>query len=285
MNYRQQVSFRYAWAAAALLLLVPTIGARTVAKTRHMGKQADGKGSWTSCSDVPARPPTPLALNAHYDGSKHSLTLTGNVAQAVGVFGAAFAECFMDDADENKPPRTDYNQYHDTTLSYAVIRIRPVAQAHRMSDALLARNTGYIVADFNVRAVIKPRSFASRPLGVVSEDHSALLWHGRDDLGTPYSALIDLRNFPATSEVTSLADVHIVASGGWIERPRTDKLTAAFARFTDPVRHSGRHRTPRRGPSMLEDELTIGHLFPVSVSTAWVSCDPGCCGVMDMLVF
>ena len=281
---------RHVCATLGLLLLAVTIGARPAPKNQHMGKQADGNGGWKSCQDVSARPPTPVPLTAHYDVASRALTLSGSVQQAAGVFSAAFTECFMDDVDQNRPPKSDYNQYHDTTLGYAVIRIRPAAQTHRMNDKLLKdNNTGYIVADFNVRAVLNAGTFASRPLGAVSEDHSAVLWHGRDDSGSLYSAIIDLKNFPATSQATSLSDVRIIASGGWVERPSTDKRTAAFARFIDPARHGVQHhehhRTPRRGPSMIDDERTIGQRRPTSFQTAWVSCDPGCCGSMDMLVF
>lgn len=285
MPVRNAVIYAPRHVAIVVLILLPTIGARPAAKDRHMGKQADGKGDWKDCRDVPAREPKPIKLGARYDKERNVVTISADLDRVAAVYGAAFAECFMDDADENRPPASDYNQSHDTTLAYAVVRVRPTAEAFRMKDATLPRGSGYFVADYNVRVILKADVFKSRRLGRLSVDHSALLWHGMDDDGHPYVALFDLRNFPQTSQVAAATDLRLITSGNWIERQYEDRRTASFARFGDPVRHllpkSGTHRGPatERDGSLWKSRRMQGML------TAWMSCDPGCCGSTNLSAF
>lgn len=250
---------------AAIGLACIGISARPVAKKKHFGRQADidHLGEWKACADAKPKP-SPVALSASFNTVSHVLTLHPKTGEADQLYAAAFEQCFMDDADANHPPGAA-NQYEDAATPYVLIRLRPASHVHRIKKMHLTPGHGYIIGDYNIRAILNPVSFSNAPLHMIGEDHSALLWLGMDDASNVYVSVLDLHNFPTLNTPSSAADLVAISSGRWEEQGK-DHQDAAFARWEDPT------------PHFMNDKRIFTH------EKSWLSCDTGCCLALDISV-
>ncbi len=245
----------------AIVLMGMGISAIPTPKEKHAGKQGDGRGGWKICDDKQHRR-APTRLSATYDDSNKSLTIHHPADDQMGIFHAAFGECFMEDAEPSVSSLGSVNQFEDVENAAAALRIRPTGHMHQRKAVLLTNGHGYFVADVNVRAVKSTEAFDHAPLRTIASDHSALLWIGRDDIGQLYVALLNLQNFPQTAP-SATGRVTVLGAATFVPRDG-QSYPAAFARFRDPNRHTY--------ADSVKDERD-------RTATGWVSCDPGCCPV------
>lgn len=252
--------------AVAVIALIGTGGGGSTSaswKNEHRGMRGDAStpDRWLPCKDTDNGKPTPIALTGRYDAKTKTFVPKPAFGEVQGVFNAAFRECFQEDSDEEHPPGKKKTQYEDGDANDLSLRIRPASHTHQLKpNQVLQNNQGYIVADLNITSVDASATTKS-PLTAagVTVDHSALLWVGRDDQGIVYSAVLNLANFPAVSQVATDKDLSVILAGGW-EEYNKDKSKNAFARFKAPTH-----------------PLRKGQVRSRNHEGSWVACDPGCC--------
>lgn len=254
---------------SSLALLVVAVAAlRPTTFKDHNGQHGDpASGKWTPCTDLGQGDPLKhlVTLHADYDAQKKSLKVPPPTpAELKAFYDAAFATCFIDDAEDDATLGTNAPTGESGPLGGATVRILPAAHVHnvKLTD-LKVNNTGYFISE--IRTVTGTRHTTVQAGGheiVLGPDASTLFFYGRDNGGNLYLAEFDLGSFPSTTPAAA-APIYLVTAGTLQPGHVHHGHSAAFARFKDP--------------SPLPPHTTSR--YP---DGSWIGCAPGCCVATGM---
>jgi hypothetical protein len=228
-------------------------------------------GKHNRCDDATIKKPTMLKMTAAIAADGKSETMNPSLQEVKDLFDAAYAECFMDGADDkpddmgNVKFETQHDQKHFQVGADDIkLLLRPAANV-ALGNPVSQDGYGLIVAEvFDTSA--KDFTDPGVIVGTIKKKHAALLWMGRDKDGRNYAALIDLAGFPSYKPNPKQKDFSVMDSGP-LDPPQKYpyKTDVAFARWD----HT--HASP--GARILIHE------------GSWVDCDPGCCSASAIQIF